>query len=187
MKKLFPILLALLCFTGFLVIQVGFDQFRSSASQGKGSEKNALYENLFNTLELKTLAGISYKLATLPQKVVILNFWASWCAPCLEEFPGLRNMMELYDPKDLIVFGINNDDADSNPIEIISEIVENYQLKFKSVYDLGGVITNKFFINAIPVSIIFINKKVHKITFGAFEFDSSELVNELDSVIPRRQ
>ena len=56
-----------------------------------------------------SLAGDSVSLAGLRGKVVLLNVWATWCAPCREEIPVLQDLHELHAPRGLEVVGVSVD------------------------------------------------------------------------------
>jgi len=57
----------------------------------------------------RTLAGDSTSLALLRGKVVILNVWATWCAPCRAEIPYLESLHQTYEPSSLQVVGVSVD------------------------------------------------------------------------------
>ncbi|MGC4048809.1 MAG: TlpA disulfide reductase family protein, partial [Paludibaculum sp.] len=59
--------------------------------------------------ELKTLEGEKVRLSALRGKVVLLNFWASWCGPCRRELPGLADIYDRLSKKGLHVYGINDE------------------------------------------------------------------------------
>ena len=58
-------------------------------------------------LQLNNLTGKSVDIASLKGKVVIVNFWASWCEPCREEFEELTQLQENYGSKGLVVLAVN--------------------------------------------------------------------------------
>ena len=58
-------------------------------------------------LALKTLAGDSVDLARLRGKVVLVNFWATWCAPCVEEMPALARLRQRLAPRGFEVIAVN--------------------------------------------------------------------------------
>jgi thiol-disulfide isomerase/thioredoxin len=63
----------------------------------------------------RDLTGHNLDLARLHGKVVLLNFWATWCAPCQVEMPTFARWQEQYGPQHLTVIGISMDD-DSEPV-----------------------------------------------------------------------
>ncbi len=58
-------------------------------------------------LALPDLQGKTWTLPDLLGRVVVLNFWATWCAPCRSEMPTLRDMASVYDPDELLVLAVN--------------------------------------------------------------------------------
>ena len=91
MKKSIPLLFLVLSFTGFLSGQILWDIMRSEASH-TSEEKNRVlyYDNILKNIKLTTTKGKTIDFST--ESVVVLNFWASWCIPCLQELPVLNNI-----------------------------------------------------------------------------------------------
>lgn len=59
--------------------------------------------------ELKNLEGKPVKLSDFKGRVVVLNFWATWCPPCRREIPDLVSLQQQYSPRGLVVVGIAMD------------------------------------------------------------------------------
>lgn len=64
--------------------------------------------------ELETLGGDSVRLSDLRGRVVILNFWASWCPPCIQEHPVLVRASRAWDPGEVDLLGVLYQDAPEN-------------------------------------------------------------------------
>ena len=62
-------------------------------------------------LTLKDLSGNKVKLETFKGKVIVVNFWATWCAPCKVEIPGFVELQERYGSDGLQLIGISVDDT----------------------------------------------------------------------------
>ncbi len=60
-----------------------------------------------------TVAGIPEQLSALRGKVVVLNFWASWCPPCKEETPALNRLQKYIAPRNALVLGVSADEDPS--------------------------------------------------------------------------
>lgn len=63
-------------------------------------------------LKLKDLQGKSVSLSDYKGKVVLLDFWATWCPPCRKEIPGFIDLYNTYKSRGLVVIGVSMDDAD---------------------------------------------------------------------------
>jgi thiol-disulfide isomerase/thioredoxin len=66
----------------------------------------------FFALSLPDADGVQQPLKTWQGKLLIVNFWATWCAPCIEEMPQLQKMADEFAPRNVAVIGIGVDDAD---------------------------------------------------------------------------
>lgn len=100
---------------------------------------------------LKTLEGKTVKLSDYKGKVVLIDFWATWCPPCKKGIPDLIELQKTYS-KDLVIVGISLDQE--RTIKDLKPFIENYGINYpvvlgdqKVVLDYGGV-------NAIPTSFI---------------------------------
>jgi peroxiredoxin len=71
--------------------------------------------------ELKDLAGKNVQLSDYHGKVVLLNFWATWCPPCKEEMPWFVDLQQRYEAQGLQVIGVAMDDSDQKTIEAFAK------------------------------------------------------------------
>lgn len=76
---------------------------------------------------LPDIDGNPHKLSDYRGQWVVVNYWATWCPPCLTEIPELVNLQEDYREKGIIVLGVNFEDADSG---ILREFVEDYFMNY---------------------------------------------------------
>jgi thiol-disulfide isomerase/thioredoxin len=172
-KKLIPILLFILAFTGFLTSQILWDNFHSNAELvAEDKQKYSVYETNFQALNLTTSKKTTIELKKDATPIIVLNFWASWCIPCLKEFPSLVQFQDKYKGQ-VKVIGINGDTE--NPEELIRKTEAKYQLNFESVADPHERVAEMFMIRTYPVSIIFhqgeviyVNKKMHNFMDSKF-------------------
>lgn len=79
-------------------------------------------------LTMKDMNGADYKLSQLKGKVVLVNFWASWCAPCLQEIPEFIKVREEYHDKGFEIIGISTDDTPEQLRDFASKYKTNYPL-----------------------------------------------------------
>ncbi len=74
---------------------------------------------------LKDMNGVDVKLANFKGKVILLNFWATWCGPCRAEIPSLVELQQQYG-KDLVVLGVSVDDPIEKLKPYATEMKMNY-------------------------------------------------------------
>jgi peroxiredoxin len=99
---------------------------RSDAAASQGCAPSAAPANLNFTL--KDMHGKDVKLADLKGRVVLLNFWATWCPPCKMEIPWFVDLQERYRDKGLQVIGVSVDDTPDKLPPFAKEFKVNYPL-----------------------------------------------------------
>ena len=99
---------------------------------------------------LNNLEGKQVKLGDYLGKVVILNFWASWCIPCKEEMPLIQSAYEKYRDHGLVVLGVNMTDLDDR--KAIDKFVQETGVTFPIVLDESGSVSNDYRVISIPTS-----------------------------------
>lgn len=172
-KNLIPVILFIMAFSGFLSTQILWDTFNLNAELvDQDKQKHSVYETNFQALNLTTTKKTTIELKNDPAPIIVLNFWASWCIPCLKEFPSLVQFQEKYQGK-VKVIGINGD-TDNAP-ELIKKTEVRYKLNFESVEDTNEKLADIFMIRTYPVSIVFhkgkviyVNKKLHNFMDAEF-------------------
>ena len=93
-------------------------------------------------------SGKEISLASLKGQIVLLDFWASWCAPCLEELPTLKGIADEYAKDGVVVIGIDLDRSE----ESFTQAVANYDLSYRQIYDgPDGPISDLYRISGIPM------------------------------------
>lgn len=181
MKKLIPFLLFIMAFTGFLSSQILWDNYNLSAKQvEQDKQKYSVYESVFQELKLTTTKSTTIELKNEKSPIVLLNFWASWCLPCLQEFPSLVKFQAKY-AQQVKVIGINGDEE--KPLENIKKMESKYALNFESAPDQYSQISNKFLINSYPVSIVFHKGKVIYVNKKIHDFMDPEFLNLIDEAL----
>ena len=104
---------------------------------------------------LKTLDGKKeVSLRDLKGKAVVLNFWATWCAPCREEMPLFERTWREVDQKDLVFIGVDVMDDSESALKFIKTL----DLSYMNLFDPSGEIANKYGVIGLPVTL-FINKE----------------------------
>ncbi len=84
-------------------------------------------------------------------KVVMVDFWASWCAPCRKSFPWLNKMQNDLKPAGLVVLGVNVDENTQDA----KDFLEKYPANFKIIFDPDGNHAEFYKLIGMPSSLIF--------------------------------
>jgi thiol-disulfide isomerase/thioredoxin len=98
--------------------------------------------------ELDAIKGAA-KLSELRGKVVIINFWATWCGPCAIEMPLFQRFHEAY-PEDLVILGINGQDT----LEDIHLFEDEFGLTFDLLIDEDNEVHSRYLVRGFPTSVI---------------------------------
>jgi len=96
----------------------------SSLTSAGGCSAGAKAANLDFTI--KDMDGRDVRLAGFKGKVVLINFWATWCSPCLVEIPSFVELQAKYRDQGLVIVGISVDD----PIEKLKPFAQEFQMNY---------------------------------------------------------
>lgn len=103
--------------------------------------------------ELTTLDGDEIKLSELRGKKVIVNFWATWCPPCIEEMPDLQSFYEKNKDNNIEILAVNLTNLDDGE-EAVRSFVTEYGLTFPVPLDAEGEVGTSYGVFTIPTSYI---------------------------------
>jgi cytochrome c biogenesis protein CcmG/thiol:disulfide interchange protein DsbE len=97
-----------------------------------------------------TFAAESLDLSAHQGKVILVDFWASWCEPCRHSFPWLNDMQAKYGDR-LVVIGVNVDRERADANRFLTEVPAH----FKMIYDPTGEIASQYDVMGMPSSYLF--------------------------------
>jgi thiol-disulfide isomerase/thioredoxin len=89
-------------------------------------------------------------LAAFRGQVVYLDFWASWCAPCLESFPFLNHLQQTLGPQGLTIVAVNLDRTRADA----ERFLQSHPAQFRVIYDPDGVLPQRFSVHGMPSSFL---------------------------------
>jgi thiol-disulfide isomerase/thioredoxin len=104
---------------------------------------------------VRTLDGRTLRLDELRGRPVILDFWATWCAPCRASMPHLSTMQSRYGTRGLVIVGLSVDDA---PPQEVRRFAERLRLRFPVAIASEGLLDDYGPIGSIPTTI-FIDRR----------------------------
>jgi len=94
--------------------------------------------------------GANIRLKDLRGKVVMINFWATWCAPCRKELPLLNTLYNKYKSKGFVLLGVNIDEKSSLAKKMIKEL----KINFPVLYDNTQSTSESYDLQAMPSTFI---------------------------------
>lgn len=104
--------------------------------------------------KLKSASGEVVGPGDYAGKVVLLDFWATWCGPCREQMPALAELERDANLRDtLVVLSINTDDPSSEREELIQEFLETNNLEIDVLYD-NGFVSRQYSVTRIPTIVV---------------------------------
>lgn len=136
------------------------------------------------TFNLKALGGASLSSQELAGKVVLLNFWATWCGPCKEEMPSLAKLQSQFDPSQVRVVTVTTDLYPQG----IKQFLDHLGISLPVLFDEDEELSRRFMVRGLPTTVL-IGQDGHAIgrAVGPRSWDSREsiaLVREVLHIQP---
>jgi len=137
---------ASLCLWGIgLVLVIGANQAHAQFEK-KRWHKNSAAPNI----DFTDLSGRAWNWQQLKGKVVVLNFWATWCAPCLEELPSLQTLQDFSNSNEVVILTVNVKESPSK----IQQFVARTGFTFPVIADRQGDIAKQWGVKIFPTTVI---------------------------------
>jgi len=129
---------------------------------------------------LQLLSGASASLSSYKGKVVILNFWATWCPPCRAEMPSMENLYQRFKDNGLEILAVN---MGENPITV-RLFIQNNRHTFPVPLDSNNRIGALYGVEAIPTSYILDRDgKIIARIVGSIHWDTPQVITAFDALL----
>jgi len=133
-------------------------------------------------LVLKDLAGNPRNLADLKGKVVLVNFWATWCAPCIEEMPSMQQLRDKIGLAGFEVLAVNFQEGQPR----INDFLKKRPLKLRIVRDSDGAVKAAFGVKVFPTSfIVDPDGRLRYSVIGDVDWTSSKIESQIRELLPK--
>lgn len=107
---------------------------------------------------------------TVQGKVVIVDFWASWCAPCKLSFPWMEQLYRRYKDSGLTIVAVSVDEDHNSALRFLKEMKPSFPV----IYDSTGTLAKEFGLEAMPTSFIYNRDGRAQTTHRGFRPDDTE-------------
>jgi peroxiredoxin len=134
-------------------------------------------------IDLTDLDGKVVHVGDLKGKVVLVDFWASWCAPCREELPVLESLHKKYASEGLVIVGVSADSERDN----MTKFLRRTKLSFRVVHDGQRAVAGRYAPPKMPSSyVIDRNGLVRHVHAGFKASDAATLESEIKTLLAQK-
>ncbi len=150
---------------------------------GKKERKLSVYKGtpIPAKLILKDLDNKTVDLSQLKGKVVLVNFWASWCPPCVHEMPSMQRLQNRFFAKGFTILGVNMAEDEKTVRHFLKTKVN---IQFPVLFDSDGAALKSWGVFAFPTSYVIDKKgKIRYAIFGGVDWEKESIINKITHLL----
>ncbi len=167
-----------------LLLLLGCEQTKSKQSIPKSIPEGPRVGFRAPGFAVPTLDGQSQSLVDYRGKVIMINFWATWCIPCRVEMPSMENLYEKYRGKGFEILAVSGGESRS----VVQPFIENLKLSFPILLDEQFEVHDKYQVSAIPSTFLVDKSGVitHRF-FGAMDWNNDQSMELIGKLIKAKE
>jgi len=132
-------------------------------------------------LSLYDLGGTQHTLGAYRGNVVLVNFWATWCAPCLIEMPGMQRLLDAMEGRPFTILAVNVKETKATAWRFMNLLKVN----FPALLDSDGSATEAWEVQFYPTSFLIDSAgNIRYTAHGMIDWDSDEIRQIIEQLIP---
>lgn len=133
---------------------------------------------------LPNLKGGQISLASLKGKVILIDFWATWCGPCIASFPSMKQLVENNISRDdVAILFVNTWQKETDKYATVRKFFSDNPFPFEVYLDLQDEVVKRFNVAAIPTKIVIDRKGIIRFVSLGFVSEEEKGVEELQAMI----
>ena len=143
----------------------------------QGIEKKKIIPFRLKDLEGKEVSSEDYV-----GSYVLINFWATWCGPCIKEIPSMLELKEHFKDRDFLLVGVSIDKKE----EDVREYVEDMGMDYPILLDFDGNVAKKYLVYSIPATFL-VDKEGYNLgkKIGLWNWYSRDTINFFEDLLRR--
>ena len=132
---------------------------------------------------LESLAGGEISLSQYRGDLVFLNFWATWCGPCIEEMPSMQALYDAFAHRGLEIIAVNLQEDR----ETVAEFITEHPYTYPIALDYRGSVASRYSVRGIPTSyFISPDGRILAMKLGFRLWDDPEVIEFFDRIVPEQ-